>query len=316
MKIIFFGTDGIAVPVLRALASSHEVVGVVTAPDAPVGRKQILTASEVALVAAGLGIPVYKPDRLKGNAELEAALKDAHAEVFVVAVYGKIIPESILQIPPLGCVNIHPSLLPLHRGPAPIRTPLLHGDAETGVSIMLMDAEMDHGPLLARQRVPIDPDDTNSTLTEKLGVVSAELLLGALSGYAAGTITPLPQEHDKATFTHFVKKEDGRIDWSKPAQDIYNMWRAYQPWPGIFTTWNGKLLKVTSCCVVENKEQRTENSQPGMVLDRGVVMCGQNTCLQILTLQPEGKPLMDIQSFLNGNKQFLGSVLGSWLAAS
>lgn len=309
MRIIFFGTDGVAVPVLGVLAGSHEVVAVVTTPDAPVGRKQVMTASEVALLAAERGIPVLKPSRLKDNTELETALRDLQAEVFVVAVYGKIIPEHILRIPPLGCVNIHPSLLPLYRGPAPIRTPLLNGDTETGVSIMLMDADMDHGPLLARQRVPIDPDDTNSTLTEKLGALSGPLLLDALAGYAAGTITPLPQEHEKATFTHFVKKEDGRIDWNKPAQDIYNMWRAYQPWPGIFTTWNGKLLKVTSCCVVENKEQRIENSKPGTVLDGGAVMCGQNTYLQILTLQPEGKQVMDMQSFLNGNKRFVGEFL-------
>lgn len=309
MRIVFFGTDGVAVPVLRVLAQNHEVAAVVTTPDAPVGRKQVLTASEVALLAVELGIPLFKPGRLKGDADFEAGLRNVQAEAFVVAVYGKIIPESILQVPALGSINIHPSLLPLYRGPAPIRTPLLRGDTETGVSIMLMDAEMDHGPLLAQQRVPIDLDDTNVTLTEKLGALSGPLLLDALAGYTAGTIAPLPQNHDKATFTHFVKKEDGRIDWNKSAQDIYNMWRAYQPWPGIFTTWNGKLLKITSCSIVENREQRIESSKPGMVLDGGVVICGQNTYLQILTLQPEGKQVMDIQSFLNGNKQSIDSLL-------
>ncbi len=313
MRIVFFGTDGVAVPVLRALAQNHEVTAVVTTPDALVGRKQILTASEVALLAVELGIPLFKPGRLKGDADFEAGLRNVQAEAFVVAVYGKIIPESILQIPPLGCINIHPSLLPLYRGPAPIRTPLLRGDTETGVSIMLMDAEMDHGPLLAQQRVPIHPDDTNVTLTEKLGALSGPLLLDTLAGYAAGTVTPLPQDHDKATFTHFVKKEDGRIDWNKPAQDIYNMWRAYQPWPGIFTTWNGKLLKITSCIPFSpsggDVTAAVTERASGTVLPNGVVACGQNTYLQILTLQPEGKQPMDIQSFLNGNKNFVGTAL-------
>lgn len=310
MKLVFFGTDGVAVPVLRALLTAHEIVAVVTTPDAPVGRTQTLTESEVSVLAREHQVPVVlKPVKLKDNTELHVALQNVHADVFIVAVYGKIIPDSILQIPPKGSVNVHPSLLPLYRGPAPIRTPLLRGDTETGVSIMLMDAEMDHGPLLAAQRVVIDPTDTNSTLTEKLGALSGPLLLDALAGYAAGTITPLPQDHTKATFTRFVKKEDGRIDWHKPAQDIYNIWRAYQPWPGIFTTWNGKLLKIASCSVVENGEQRIESGKPGMVLDGGVVECGQNTYLQILSLQPEGKQAMDMQSFLNGNKQFIGNVL-------
>ncbi|MBP9687013.1 MAG: methionyl-tRNA formyltransferase [Candidatus Doudnabacteria bacterium] len=313
MKIVFFGTDGVAVHALRAVAAVHDVVTVVTVPDAPVGRARTLTESEVAVVAYELGIFVLKPATLKQNEELVAALQALHADLFVVAVYGKIIPENILQIPLRGCVNIHPSLLPLYRGPAPIRTPLLNGDTETGVSIMLMDAEMDHGPLLASQAVAIEPNDTNVTLTEKLGTMSAPLLLKAVSEYEAGTCTPLPQDHSKATFTHFVKKEDGRIDWNKSAQDIYNMWRAYQPWPGIFTTWNGKLLKISSCIpfspsggdVTASVTERV----PGTVLEGGIVACGENTYLQILTLQPEGKQIMDMPSFLNGNKQFIGSVL-------
>ncbi len=333
MKIVFFGTDSLAAESLQALCAKFSVVAVVTVPDAPVGRKQVLTESEVAVAARTLGLPVHKPESLKQNAELEATLRELAADVFVVAVYGKIIPQSILDIPPLGSVNVHPSLLPLYRGPAPIRTPLRNGDTETGVSIMLMDEQVDHGPLLAAEKVAIAPDDTNVTLTAKLSAIAAPLLVRALEGYVAGTITPTAQDHEKATTTKFVTKADGKIDWNNTAQDIYNQYRACQPWPGIYTTLpaiasakdgrNSKLLKITSCSIYSDSspilgEVRRGETTPGTVLPDGIVSCGPQTLngveaptyLQILTLQPEGKQPMDIKSFLNGNKEFVGGVVG------
>ncbi len=369
MKIVFFGTDNFAAKVLAELITHHQVVGVVTVPDAPVGRKQVLEESAVSKLAGSLNIPTFKPASLKKDETIEATLKACDAELFVVAIYSKIIPQNILDIPPRGNVNVHPSLLPLYRGPAPIRTPLLYGDTETGVSIILMDAEVDHGPILAQESILIEPNDTNVSLTEKLATVAAPLLISALADYESGTITPTTQDHTLATYTKIVAKEDGKIDWSKTAQDIYNQWRAYEVWPGIYTTWNGKLLKIINCksldvaSITQNgstlsssrparhrlrlqavtggmrgsssptSEQSsvpwdgTVDSRPlrrsfseaslrgnmnaviGTVVDGGIVICGQNTYLQITKLQLEGKQMTDIKSFLNGNKTFIGSVL-------
>lgn len=309
MRIVFFGTDNFAAHVLTSLHEHYNVVGVVTVPDAPVGRKQILQETPVAALANELGIKVFKPASLKKDLEIEPALKTLNADIFVVAIYSKIIPQNILDIPPHGNINVHPSLLPHYRGPAPIRTPLLQGDTKTGVSILLMDAEVDHGPLLATEEIDIAPNDTNITLTEKLSHLAAPLLVRALDGYINGSITPVPQEHTKATFTHIVSKEDGCINWNKPANEIYNMWRAYQIWPGIYTTWNGKLLKIIECKVQMDSGQFAVDSMTGTVLLGGVIVCGQNTYLQIIKLQPEGKQPMDTKAFINGNKSFIDSVL-------
>lgn len=325
MKIVFFGTDTFAAHVLDVLRTEMEVVAVVTVPDAPVGRKRIMQESAVGALAAKLGLPVLKPAKLKHDAALEERLRSFGADVFVVAIYSKIIPQNILSIPPMGNINVHPSLLPLYRGTAPIRTPLLHGDTETGVSVMLMDEQVDHGPLLAVRMVPIAPNDTNVTLTEKLANVAAPLLTEALRGYESGALVPQEQDHNSATFTKIVSKEDGKIDWNKSAQDIYNMWRAYQPWPGIFTTCNGKLLKINECEValpgriesdtlsgppLSAREVTGIASRAGAVLFGGVVACGSGTYLKILTLQLEGKQVMDVKSFTNGHKDFIGSTLG------
>ncbi len=317
MKIVFFGTDNFAAHVLEALMQKHEVLAVVTVPDAPVGRKQIIQKTAVAELADRVGISVFKPASLKKDESIEATLRGLGADVFVVAIYSKIIPQNILNIPTKGSVNVHPSLLPLYRGPAPIRTPLLHGDTVTGVSIILMDEQVDHGPILGSKEVTIEPSDTNTTLTEKLAAVAAPLLVGALDGYAAGTITPQEQDHEKATFTKLVSKEDGKVDWNKSAVEIYNAWRAYDVWPGIYTTWNGKLLKIVNCVVLSSSRMRGSMvgqaadtiEKPGIVLEGGIVTCGQDSYLQITKLQLEGKQAMDIKAFLNGNKDFVGSTL-------
>lgn len=307
MNIVFFGTDSLAAHALVALHSAQNVLAVVTVPDAPVGRKQVLAQTPVGVAASELGIPVLKPARLKNNDEFLQQLKSLAPDALVVAVYSKIIPDSVLSVPPRGSINVHPSLLPLYRGPAPIRTPLLRGDSVTGVSIMLMDAEVDHGPLLAVEQVAIAPEDTNATLTEKLSGVAAPLLVRTLAEYEKGNVTPQEQDHTMATFTKMVTKEDGRVNWQKPAREIYNMWRAYQPWPGIFTTWNGKLLKILACAPLDAVLDAGHAS--GTVLGDGVIACGDGSGLQILTLQLEGKNATDFQSFTRGNGSFIGSVL-------
>lgn len=305
MKLVFFGTDNFALHILEVLQKDFEVVAVVTTPDAKVGRKQILTPSPVALLTEELHIPLYKPESLKNNASFAADLRALGADVFVVVVYGKIIPKDILAIPPKGVINVHPSLLPLYRGPSPIRTPLRNGDTETGVSIMCLDDEVDHGPLLAQERVHIDADDNNVTLTEKLAQTAAPLLVRALTEHVSGSITPSPQDHTKATFTSLTTKEDGKVDWNRTAQEIYNQFRAFYDWPQIWTTWNGQKLKIVDCSVVD----ATCSQQPGTVLFGGQVACGGGTVLQIHSLQLEGKKETAIGSFLNGYPQFIGSSL-------
>lgn len=307
MRVVFFGTSDFAVPILRALTTAHEVELVVSTPDAKVGRAQVEQASPVARAAAELSLPCEKPEKLKNNETFEQQLQSLNADIFIVVAYGKIIPQSIIDMPPLKMVNVHPSLLPLYRGPAPIQTALRNGESKTGTSIMLIDDQVDHGPLLAQRELDIDPRDTYENLSERLAAVSAELLLDTLKGYAHGTLTPQPQNHEQATFTHMFTKEDGRIDWSKSAEDIYNQFRGLHQWPGIWTTFNGELVKVIDCKI----DSSTSAAAPGTVLANGVVACGNQTTLQILQLQPAGKSKMTVADFTNGHHDFIGSILGA-----
>lgn len=308
MKIIFFGTEGVAEECLKQVTSEFKVVLVVTAPDRPVGRKKVLSPSAVAEIAGKLGLPAYKPASLK-LPEVEEILRSAKADCFVTAVFGKIIPQNILEIPPLGNINVHPSLLPKYRGPSPIRTALLNGDLVTGVSIMKMDAQVDHGPVLGVSELAIEKSDTNITLTEKLGKLAGPLLVETLRLVEANSAVETEQDHSKATFTHFFTKQDGKVNWQKTADEIYNQWRACQEWPGIFTTWESKLIKVVSCMPVSGSSQLEVSDKSGLVLEGGVVACGGNTFLQIQKLQLQGKQAVDIQDFLHGHKDFVGATL-------
>lgn len=305
MKIVFFGTDNFALHMLERLHTEHEVVAVVTTPDVRVGRKQTIQESPVSVLAGELHLNVLKPSTLK-TSEIVEQLRHCGADMFVVVVYGKIIPDNILSIPKYKTVNVHPSLLPKYRGPSPIRTPLINGDVKTGVSIMLLDHEVDHGPVLAQKELDIEPDDNNVTLTERLAELAGPLLVETIAAYALGKITPKEQDHANASFTKLIRKEDGKIDWDKPAQEIYNMFRGYFDWPGIWTVWNGQTLKILDCMPVDS----TCTQSPGTVLFGGEVACGKGTVLKIRQLQLAGKNATDIQSFLNGYKNFVGSKLG------
>ena len=228
-KIIFFGTPQFAVPSLRALhAAGWPITLVVTAPDKPTGRKQTLTPSPVKVAALELGLPVA------------SAIDDARADLGVIVAYNKIIPQSVLDRFPLGVINVHPSLLPKYRGPSPIQSALLNGETETGVSIMQIDAEVDHGPVLATERWQIPPGADYPTCEAALAQLGAELLVRTLEANPA----PQPQDHAAATFTKKFTREDGRIDWSRPETEIANKVRALNPNPGTWTTWSGKTLNV------------------------------------------------------------------------
>lgn len=311
MKIVFFGTSSVALPVLDALHKNHEIVAVVTQPDALVGRDKVLTKSLVASWAEVNHLTTLKPLKVKGNLDFLAELTKLNADIFIVVSYGQILPTELINLPRLKTLNIHFSLLPKYRGASPIQFALLNGDSETGTTIFVLDEKMDTGPILATQKYPIEPYDNFITLSKKLADASADLLIKILPDYAGGKIIPQPQDDVGASYTKIISKEDGRIDWNKTATEIYNMLRAFTHWPGIWTIWDGKKLKITEA------EPHVEMQEPkfldykgyGYVIARGVVTCGKNTYLKIKKLQLEGKKEIEIDSFLNGYKTFVGSKL-------
>lgn len=317
MRIVFLGTSEVGLPTLEALVQHHQVVGVLTSPDTPVGRKQVLTPSPIAVRAQELGLHVLKPEKVKNNPEVLTELQKLAADVYIVVSYGKILPKELINAPPLKTLNIHFSLLPQYRGAAPIQAALRNGDTVTGTTIFLLDELLDHGPILAQVTESIQPDDTFPTLADRMARISADKLIEILPAYQNRTLTPQEQNHGLATKAPMLRKEDGKIDWSKTAQEIYNQWRAYQPWPGIFTFWNDNLVKIIECRPASElgggsvpSLDSLLTSPPGTMLSGGRVVCGENTYLQILTLQLGGRQAVDIKSFTNGYKDFIGSRLG------
>ncbi len=306
MRIVFFGTSNVALPVLDLLQRTYEVAAVVTQPDKPVGRKQELSQSPVSVLAQEMGVKTLKPDRVKGNDLFRMELAGLNADLFIVVAYGKILPKEIIEMPRLKTLNVHFSQLPKYRGPSPIQFALLNGDPVTATSIMVLDEELDHGPVLTAEKYTIASDDNYLSLSTNLAHVSARVLSTMLPDYAEGRLAAVEQDHAQATYTKIITKDDGRVDWSKTSRQIYNQFRAFFPWPGIWTKWNGKVLKITDCSVLEGQV----SDQPGTVLDGGTVACGDGTLLRISSLQLEGKAETDIASFLNGYRNFTGSKLG------
>lgn len=306
MKIVFFGTSNVALPILEMLHQHHDVPAIVTQPDAVVGRNKELSESPVSVLANEMEIPLFKPQQVKGNDQFFEQLKKIEADIFIVVSYGKILPAEIIVLPKFKTLNIHFSILPKYRGASPIQAALLNGDTQTGTSIMVMDELLDHGPILATEQCAIDIDDNYVTLSQKLAHISANLLKKVLPRYAANEINPVEQDHSQATVTKIIKKQDGCVNWDFPAQHIYNQFRAYFPWPGIWTTWNNKVLKILDCLPVNGIDSALP---PGSILADGVVVCGNASGLKILKLQLEGKNETDSKSFLNGYPNFVGSQL-------
>jgi methionyl-tRNA formyltransferase len=311
MKIIFFGTANVALPILEVLNKQHQVLAVVTPPDVKVGRKQELQDSPVSALAKDLKITTFKPEKVKGDDEFLSQLSALGADIFVVVAYGKILPLEIINLPQYKTINVHFSVLPKYRGPSPIQHTLLNGDAQTGTSIFILDEGIDNGLLLSQKIAGVDPDDNYFTLSDKLAKLSASIINQVIEDYASGKITPLPQDEERVTHTKIIAKEDGRIDWQKPAQEIYDQFRAFYIWPGIWTTWNGKTVKITDC--IPYPDLRIESGSAdncGTVQQDGSVVCGGGTVLKIKQLQLEGKTETDINSFINGYRDFAGSKLG------
>ncbi len=305
MKIVYFGTSIVGLPILEQLHAMHEIVHIVTSPDAPIGRKQVLTETPIATFATSHNIPVSKPEKVKNNQAFLEQLAQLGADIFIVVSYGKILPHDLIETPPLKTLNIHFSLLPQYRGASPIQFSLLNGDTTTGTTIFILDEHMDTGPILAQKSITINPHDTFTTLAQKLSLLSAELLIELLPQYQQGLITLAPQDNDQATYVTLIKKEDGKIAWDAPASAIYNRYRAFVEWPGIWTTWNGKLLKILDC-----EPGELIAGTPGATHQTRVV-CGQDTTLILKKVQLEGKTAQDIDVFLRGYPHFSNTQLGS-----
>lgn len=309
MKIIFFGTSNVALPILEALSKQHEILAVVTQPDAKVGRKQEIQESPVSVLATEMKLKILKPQKVRGNTQFYDELKNLAADIFVVVSYGQIMPLEIINMPKFKTINVHFSVLPKYRGASPIQSALLNGEQYTGASIFILDEKVDHGPLLATEIVKIDSDDNSLTLSQKLAYKSAAVINIVIDDYVTGKITPLPQDEGAATYTKIIAKADGRINWQKTAQEIYNQFRAFYPWPGVWTTWQGKTLKITDMSIQYNPHQSSLIQTSGGVMEDGFVVCGKNTALKIKTLHLEGKKEMPILDFLNGNRNFISSLL-------
>jgi len=286
-------------------------VAVYTRPDKAVGRGHSLASSPVKRAAINRKLPVMQPISFR-EAEVVAQLADFQPDVIVVAAFGQILPQSVLDIPAYGCVNIHPSVLPQFRGASPVAAAILSGSEFTGVSIMLMDAGLDTGPVLARAQIPISARDTAGSLTAKLSLIAAPLLLEVLSGWFRGELTPRPQDNAKATYSGEFSKKDGEIDWSLSAIDIWRRVRAFHPWPGCYTRWQGRQLKVIES-VPRTGEGTFEVGQvvalPGR--EAGLGVGTGDGMLGVREVQLEGKRVMSVAEFLRGQRQIIGAVLPS-----
>jgi methionyl-tRNA formyltransferase len=295
-RLAFFGTPEFAVPSLRACMAVGSVVAVVTQPDRPRGRGQHVQASPVKEEAERAGIPVLQPPKLKGT-DFGARLRALEPEVAVVTAYGRILPQDVLDAPRRGCLNVHASLLPRWRGAAPIQWAIASGDAETGVCLMQMEAGLDTGPVLASLREPILASDTSGSLHARLAELGGALLREALPRFLAGELTATPQPETGVTLARMVTKDDGRLDWTRPAEELERRVRAFNPWPGGWTLLGGQVLKVLRSEVAQG------SGPPGTVLAaRGVldVACGQRA-LRLLEVQPEGRRRMSAPEFLSGH---------------
>ncbi len=303
MKLVFCGTPQFAVPTLEKLVETgHSVHLVLTQPDRPKGRGLELVASPLKQSALHHNLPVYQPEKIKTNEELQSRLREINPDAIIVVGYGRIIPKWMLDLPRFGNINLHASLLPKYRGAAPIQWTIASGERITGVTTMRIDEGLDTGDILLQQDLPINDEDTSETLAPRLAAIGANLMAETLERLQAGTVTPRPQNDSEASHAPILTKEDGRIDFHRTAQEIYNRLRGFQPWPGAFTTFRGKMLGVNAA--------RPATSSPsdqvftdGKLTAHGsqlYVSCGGNTMLELLEVQPEGKKRMPAKDFVHG----------------
>ncbi|MBI5480145.1 MAG: methionyl-tRNA formyltransferase [Deltaproteobacteria bacterium] len=309
LRTVFMGSPEFAVPTLEALCAAEEVVAVVTQPDKPKGRRRALAPPPVKETALCAGLRVLQPERIRGEggAEVRAELQDLAPDVIVVAAYGKILPKAVLDIPPFGCVNVHASLLPRYRGAAPIQWAIIHGETESGVTIMRMDEGMDTGPMLLRGAVPITPEETAGSLEAKLAPVGARLLLEALARLKHGPLEAEPQDHALATLAPRLAKDDGRVDFTQPAERVRDLVRGVDPWPGAFTTLGGERLLLFVPKVVSGRG--AAGTVLGADRDGLIVACGSGA-VAFRELQVAGRRRLPAQALLAGRAVPPGTLLG------
>ena len=310
MRLAFLGTPAFAVPTLERLVErGHQVLTAVTQPDRPKGRGQALAPPPVKEAALRLGVPVYQPERVKRLESVEY-LRSLAPEAMVVVGYGQIIPQSIIDIPPLGILNVHASLLPKYRGAGPIQWTIVNGETVTGVTIMRIDAGLDTGPMLLKSETAIGADETAPDLGRRLSMMGADLLVEAIDAFAAGrgALQPQPQDNAQATHAPMLKKEDGRIDWSRPADRIHNQVRGMQPWPGAYSSFRGGALHVWRA----RPTDAGAGHPPGALvrIKPLLVACGAGA-LELIEVQMEGRKRMPAADFANGQRLVENEILGS-----
>ena len=312
MILVFCGTPRFAVPILeRLVEAGHSVALVVTQPDRPRGRGMEVAVSPVKDAAIRLGIAVLQPATIKNNAEFRDQLAAIGPDAIIVVGYGRIIPQWMIDLPRLGNLNLHASLLPKYRGAAPIQWAIASGESVTGVTTMRIDAGLDTGDILLQREIPIGPDDTAETLGPKLASIGADLMVETLRGLDNGQVRPTPQDYSQATLAPILKKEDGRMDFARTANDLFNRLRGFQPWPGAFTIFKGKTLQVHRARPLQHAVRLT----PGEVAVEGArlfVGCDKDTdtALELIEIQLEGKRRMTAQEFINGYRPKSGDHLG------
>jgi len=316
LNLVFCGTPRFAVPTLeKLLAAGHSVPLVVTQPDRPRGRGMEVAVSPVKAAAIRLGLSVAQPVTIKNNAEFRDQLSVIAPDAIIVVGYGRIIPQWMIDLPRLGNLNLHASLLPKYRGAAPIQWAIANGESATGVTTMRIDVGLDTGDILMQREIPIAPEDTAETLGPKLASIGADLMVETLRGLDTGQVRPTPQDHSQATLAPILKKEDGRMDFTRSADDLFNRLRGFQPWPGAFTTFKGKTLQVHHAQPLQHAVKLT----PGEIAVEGTrlfVGCGKNkaqdadTALELIEIQLEGKRRMTAQEFINGYRPKSGDHLG------
>ena len=308
LDLVFCGTPQFAVPTLEKLvAAGYCVHLVVTQPDRRKGRGMELAISPVKSAAANLHIPITQPDRIKTNDEFQAQLTAIKPDAIIVVGYGRIIPQWMLGLPRFGNINLHASLLPKYRGAAPIQWAIANGETVTGVTTMRIDAGLDTGDILLQREHPIAPKDSAVTVAPILAAIGADLMVETLSGLEAGTIHPRPQDNGQATLAPILKKEDGIIDFLRTAQEIYNRLRGFQPWPGAYTKFRGKQLQLLQA---QPLSEAMPQSELRIVGDRLFAGCGQNSSLELLELQVEGKKRTLARDFIHGYRPKAGEKLG------
>lgn len=312
MRIIFCGTPQFAVPSLRALLDAgFEAPLVVSQPDRPGGRGMQVAPTPVKTLALERGVEVIQPEKIKNNQDFRSRLEAIAPEAIVVVAYGRIIPQWMIDLPPLGNINGHASLLPKYRGAAPIQWAIASGETITGVTTMRIDAGLDTGDMLLKHEIPILPEDTAITLSPKLAELTASLLVETLPALKKGKIQPQKQNDAQATPAPILKKEDGLIDFQRTATNIWNRLRGFQPWPGAFTTFRGKNLNITAVRPLPSGSATPDPGQLQIDSGRLLVGCGQLSTLELIEVQPEGKKRMAAKDFLNGYRPVAGEKLGS-----